>query len=156
MQNRIAYTNSHAHTEFIGGVMIPPGETREIDATHHPDYCAPGTGAGNDSPSHIVDVLLAGDVATLLAHVPVLSVDDLQELSDREQAGARRENVLSALAEQLLTLASEQVDGTGQGDGDVQPAGDAGGNAGSNTPASTTEQPKATAAKSTAKKAAGA
>lgn len=156
MQNRIAYTNAHAHTEFIGGVMIPPGETREIDATHHPDYCAPDTGAGHDSPSHIVDVLQAGDVATLLAHIPALGVDDLQELSDREQAGARRENVLSALAEQLLTLASAQVDGTGQGDGDGQPTEGTGGNAGTDTPATTTAQPKATAAKSTAKKAAGA
>lgn len=150
MQNRIAYTNNHAHTEFIGGVMIPPGETREIDATHHPDYQAPDAGASADSPAHhIVDVLLAGDVATLLAHVPALGADDLQELSDREQSGARRENVLSALAEQLLTLANEQVGGAEPGDGDMQPAS-------ADAPASTTELPKATVAKASAKKAAGA
>ncbi len=149
MSNRIAYTNPHAHTEYIGGVMIPPGETREIDPTHHPEYRAPDAQYAADAPQHIVDVLLAGDVATLLAHVPALGVDDLQELSDREQAGPRRENVLSALAEQLLTLASAQVDGPALGAGDVQPAG-------TDTPVSTTELSKAPAAKSTAKKAAGA
>lgn len=148
MQNRVAYTNPHAHPEYIGGVMIPAGETREIDATHHPDYRPTESGTAA-APQTIVEVLLAGDVATLLAHIPALGADDLQALSDREQAGARRENVLSALAEQLLTLASAQVDGTGQGDVDVQPAS-------ADTPASTAEQPKATGAKATAKKAAGA
>lgn len=144
MHNRIAYTNQHAHTEFIGGVMIPPGETREIDATHHPDYRAPDTITSSQRPAHIVDVLLAGDEATLLAHLPVLDTDDLQALSDREQAGARRERVLSALAEQLLTVASAQVDGTGLDDNN------------SDTPAETATQPKSGTAKTAAKKAAGA
>lgn len=142
MQNRVAYTNPHAHPEYIGGVMIPAGETREIDATHHPDY-RPSESGTAAAPQTIVEVLLAGDVATLLAHIPALGADDLQALSDREQSGARRENVLSALAEQLLTLASAQVDSPALGAGDVQPA-------------SAAEQPKATGAKATAKKAAGA
>lgn len=109
MQNRVAYTNPHKHPEYIGGVMIPAGETREIDATHHPDYRPPESGTA-DTPQHIVDVLLAGEAAKLLAHIPALGAEDLQLLSDREQEGARRKEVLSAIAVQLLTLASEQQD----------------------------------------------
>lgn len=110
MQNRIAYHNPHFYPEYIGGVMIPAGETREIDATQHPDYRAPESGTTSDVPRHIVDVLLAGDAANLLAHIPALGAEDLQQLSDREQEGARRKDVLSAIAVQLLTLASEQQD----------------------------------------------
>lgn len=109
MKNRVAYTNPHKHPEYIGGVMIPAGETREIDATHHPDYRPPESGTA-DTPQHIVDVLLAGEAANLLAHIPALGAEDLQLLSDREQEGARRKEVLSAIAVQLLTLASEQQD----------------------------------------------
>ncbi len=109
MKNRVAYTNPHKHPEYIGGVMIPAGETREIDATHHPDYRPPESGTA-EAPQHIVDVLLAGEAANLLAHIPALGAEDLQLLSDREQEGARRKDVLSAIAVQLLTLASEQQD----------------------------------------------
>lgn len=109
MQNRVSYHNPHSYPEYIGGVMIPACESREIDATHHPDYRPPESGTA-DTPQHIVDVLLAGEAANLLAHIPALGAEDLQLLSDREQEGARRKEVLSAIAVQLLTLASEQQD----------------------------------------------
>lgn len=155
MKNRVAYTNPHKHPEYIGGVMIPAGETREIDATHHPDYRPPESGTA-DTPQHIVDVLLAGDAANLLAHIPALGAEDLQLLSDREQEGARRKEVLSAIAVQLLTLASEQQDeqaGTGESQTDTaDPAVAAAG--GESAPAAASTDSKVATSKGT-KKAAG-
>lgn len=126
MQNRVSYHNPHSYPEYIGGVMIPACESREIEATHHPDYRPPESGTA-DTPQHIVDVLLAGEAANLLAHIPALGAEDLQLLSDREQEGARRKEVLSAIAVQLLTLASEQQDEKKDeqtGDGESQSVAD--------------------------------
>ncbi|EEG08239.1 hypothetical protein [Pseudogulbenkiania ferrooxidans] len=112
---KVPYPNTSKHTEFIGGVMIPPGEVRGIDPTHHPKYRAAEAMEETASAMHIVDVLLAGPVSHLLAALPSLAIEDVEQLGEREQEGAARKEVLAAVSERLLEHAAAQHNTTEQG-----------------------------------------
>ncbi|WP_024303315.1 hypothetical protein [Pseudogulbenkiania sp. MAI-1] len=112
---KIPYLNPHKHTEFIGGVMVPPGEAREIDPTHHPKYRAAEAESVQAEPTHIVDVLLAGTSAAILSALPSLAIEDVELLGELEQDRAARKEVLAAVAERLLEHAAAEHDTTLQG-----------------------------------------
>ncbi|MEN6082832.1 hypothetical protein [Chromobacterium piscinae] len=106
---KIPYYNDTEHYKTIGTMLVPPGETREVDASLLTDYAAADLALDDDAPVHIVDALLAGPLSELLSAIPVLAREDLEQLGEREQAEGRRKDVLAAVSERLLTLASESL-----------------------------------------------
>ncbi|MGY8624145.1 hypothetical protein [Chromobacterium violaceum] len=106
---KIPFYNDSEHYKTVGTQLIPPGETREVDATMLPGYAAAELALDDDAPVHIVDSLLAGSLHELLSAIPVLAREDLELLGEREQAEGRRKDVLAAVSERLLTLASESL-----------------------------------------------
>lgn len=107
---KIPVFNHSPHAVFIGGVMIPPGDTREVEETLHPGYRRGDEAPAGDEARHIVDVLLAGDEAALLAAIPTLAHEDLELLGEREQQGVAREAVLAAISGRLLEAAGSAAD----------------------------------------------
>ncbi|MEO9385314.1 hypothetical protein [Chromobacterium phragmitis] len=106
---KIPFYNDSEHYKTVGTQLIPPGETREVDATMLPGYAAAELALDDDAPVHIVDSLLAGSLHELLSAIPVLAREDLELLGEREQAEGRRKDVLAAVSERLLTAASEAL-----------------------------------------------
>ncbi|OWY40055.1 hypothetical protein CEK28_04790 [Xenophilus sp. AP218F] len=111
---KIPFYNDTDHYKTIGTQLIPPGEIREVDASLLPDFSAGDLGLDDDAPAHIVDVLLAGPLNELLATLPVLAREDLEQLGEREQQDGQRAEVLAAVAERLLALASAAQGEPGQ------------------------------------------
>lgn len=106
---KIPYYNDTDHYKTVGTMLVPPGETREVDASMLSDFSAADLALDDDAPVHIVDALLAGSLFELLSAIPVLAREDLEQLGEREQAEGRRKDVLAAVSERLLTLASESL-----------------------------------------------
>ncbi|MBA8735326.1 hypothetical protein [Chromobacterium violaceum] len=106
---KIPFYNDSEHYKTVGTMLIPPGETREVDATMLPGFAAAELALDEDAPVHIVDALLAGSLSELLSAIPVLAREDLEQLGEREQAEGRRKDVLAAVSERLLTVASEAL-----------------------------------------------
>lgn len=107
--NKIAYTNTTKQMQFFGGVMIPPGDTREIDPTHLPNYRPNVAEAIGDKAVHITDFLLSQSVPEILAALPTLDLEDAAQLGEKEQIGAGRKEILSAVSERLLTEANTKL-----------------------------------------------
>lgn len=115
---KVPFFNDSKHYKTIGTTLVPPGETREVDAALLSGY-QPLLAPEPDAPRHIVDVLLAGPVSELLAALPSLAREDLELLGQREQVEAARREVLGAVSELLLNAASDDQDTkgeTGQGE----------------------------------------
>lgn len=112
MQNLVPFTNETDFYVTVGLLTIPPGQTRGIEATLHPDYSAPA-----DSPAdELVEVdvseldlamqlLLAGNAESVLAAIADLADEELERLGELEQLGKSRKGVLGAVAEHLLNRA---------------------------------------------------
>lgn len=108
---KVPFFNDSPHYRTVGTVLIPPNEVREVDATLLPDY-QPETPFDEPAlPRPIVEVLLEGSQSALLASLPVLALEDLELLGEREQQGAARTAVLGAISEQLLSRAAATHDG---------------------------------------------
>lgn len=109
---KVPHFNDSDQVAFVGGVLIPPRDTRDVDPTLLPGYALSTADdvASPTGPQHIVDVLLQKSAAEILAAIPTLAPEDLEQLGEREQQGAARKEILAALAERLLTLASESHD----------------------------------------------
>lgn len=112
----VAVRNRGDTTLFVGGTMIPPGETRLLPAHHVPEYLRPG--APDPQPEPVVDLLaelLSGTVKEVAEALPGLDVDQLTEMEALEALReAPRKGVLAAIAEELLTRAAapdEPADG---------------------------------------------
>lgn len=115
---KVPFFNDSEHYKTIGTTLVPPGETREVDAALLSGY-QPLLAPEPDAPRHIVDVLLAGPVSELLAALPSLAREDLELLGQREQVEAARREVLGAVSQRLLDAASDDQDAhgeTGQGE----------------------------------------
>jgi hypothetical protein len=90
--------NDTAHTMYVGGCAIAPGEGREVFV---PD--APPAEAATEEPAEPdtdgpLHELLAGNVAAVAAGLEGLSADSLMRLRELEAAGLKpRKGVLEAL-----------------------------------------------------------
>lgn len=102
---KIPYHNTQNHAVFIGGVMVPSGETRLVDGSLLPPvpHQHPETVAADPLAE-----LLKGKVDEITAQLEHLSLDELERLGDMEQTGQQRKGVLGAVAERLLALSAEQ------------------------------------------------
>ena len=103
---KIAYQNTSDQPQYVAGQLVQPNETIWLPPADHPDHRVTGVDPAQPAPQHIVDVLLGGAESDLMAALPTLCDEDLDALGSREQDGAARQSVLSAVAETKLTRAN--------------------------------------------------
>ena len=109
---KIPVSNSTAMPIYVGAAMIPPGETRHFDEQDVPPHLRPAqeVAAEPEAPADPLAELLKGNVASVVAALPGLSVSDVERLGDMEQADLGRKGVLGAIAEQLM-IRAENTEG---------------------------------------------
>lgn len=103
--NRTHYHNTAAHPIYVGGVMIPAGASREVDARLVPGAAAATEEPEGEPPADPILALLDGNVAEVKAALPGLSDEDLDRLEAAEDNGKTRKGVLEAVAEERLARA---------------------------------------------------
>lgn len=108
---RIPYTNTTATAAYVAGVLIPPGETRMVDALQvsGPADPAEETPAPAQATDSILD-LLDRSVKDITAALPEISDDDLARLETAEQDGKTRKGVLEALAAERIRRAQQPAE----------------------------------------------
>lgn len=110
------YFNDTDHMVFVGGVMVPPSETRLVDGS----LIAAATAAAeqNDNAPEKLDAneidreklaeLLKNKQEDVLKALPDLNLAETEALGELEQVGQARKGILGAVAERLLASAAEQ------------------------------------------------
>lgn len=99
---KIPYTNDTAKFVHVGGVTIPPFDTREIDARMHPDY-KPRAAPAAEAPVSELAMILAGSVATIVKGFDALADEELAALRALEaRAEKPRTSLLKAIDEEVL------------------------------------------------------
>lgn len=104
----VPYTNTGKNNMHIGGKVITPGETREVDETLIPDF---GVSAGNPSNEDEIvrnplSDILAGSVKEVADALIALDMAQLDELDALEtNAEKPRKGVLEAIDNRRLELA---------------------------------------------------
>lgn len=100
--------NPTARTLFAGGVLIPPGEGREVDAVFLPPEApadAPAEAPEPDLRANLRE-LLKSPVKELLPQLEALGPDTLDQLEQLEgEAAQPRKTLLAAIAELKLERA---------------------------------------------------
>lgn len=108
---KIPCTNDTDKYITVGTVTIPPGQTRDVEETLHPDYHATQAEPESAAKVHPLAALLACTVPTIVEALPALALADLAQLAELENAGEKpRKTLLDAIAEQQLAKAGESVD----------------------------------------------
>lgn len=102
----VHHTNETKKFMHVGGVTIPPGETREVDAALLPDHTLDDA-LEPDIPADPLVQLMAGSVATITVALPSLSDADLTRADELEQAGVARKSMLTALSAEILRRAAD-------------------------------------------------
>ena len=118
--------NTTASPIWVCGVMIPPGEGREVEV---PDD-APAAPAPEPEvdPDDALRELLGGTVAQVKAALPGLGEETLKRLQALELAAAApRKGVAEALGDALIAIADEKLKGEDLSQGDGQGGGQDGG-----------------------------
>lgn len=110
--------NHTAGTIFVGGVLIPPGEGREVDELYLPPESPAAAAAGDaDAPPDLeanLRELLAHPLKDLLPQLEGLGTDTLDQLAALEGQAARpRTTLLSAIAELKLERAKAATEAAG-------------------------------------------
>lgn len=112
--HEIPVCNHKRHSIYVGGVMIPAGETRILPADRVPAHMLPRTVAesvatqANDIHAQLI-VLLKGkvdQVRAALGALPDAQLAMLASLEEKTNGGAGRKGVLEAIAEARLQRAS--------------------------------------------------
>lgn len=104
---------------WVGGQMVPPGETRLLPAHHVPAHLHPAapSAAPAPPPADPLTELLAGSVKDVVAALPGLDAEQLMELEGLEGLReAPRKGVLEAVAAALLQRAASPPAADGDGD----------------------------------------
>ncbi len=93
------YHNTGTAPVYIGGVCIPPGAAREVDARLVPGAVAPAAPAETGNP--LLD-LLDESVPAIIAELPKLTATEIDLLEAAEKSGKTRKGVLNAITEHRL------------------------------------------------------
>ena len=109
---KIAYQNTSDHPQYVAGQLVQPNETIWLSPADHPDHRVTGVDPAQPAPQHLVDVLLGGAESDLMAALPSLCDEDLDDLGSREQDGAARKAVLGEIAQIKLNRANAQHGGS--------------------------------------------
>lgn len=93
----------------VGNAVIPPGETRMVEAhLVPPDQQPEAVEATTPPPADAIAELAKANVGKIIAAIPTLTLFDLDELDAYEQSGKNRKSVLEAIA--LERLGREPAD----------------------------------------------
>ena len=106
---KIPYTNNTNKIQHIGTVMLFPGDSREVEETHLPDYKghAPAQAPEEDTALAALLALLDQSVPEIEQALPSLSLEELETLEQAEQNGKTRKTLIEAIAEERLSRASQ-------------------------------------------------
>lgn len=100
---------------WVGGVMIAPGEGREVEVADEAPILVEEAVADPDAALH---ELLGGNVATVVAGLDGLGAETLQRLQVLEAEAAKpRKGVLEALGNALIALADAKLKSDDLSDG---------------------------------------
>ena len=104
------YFNDTNHVVFLGGVMIPVGDTRLVDARllSEPIMAAVSMPEGTAID---LEALLQGTVAEVMLVLPDLSREEVEQLGELEQMGQARRGILGPVADRLLSSANADIGG---------------------------------------------
>lgn len=109
------YVNETAHTQFVGGRMIPPGEGRDVPlmflpATHRPEPEAPVLHTEPSIDELLADLLRLG-VKNIVVQLPGLTNEALDRLEALEREAqpphVPRKTLLEAVGAERLKRAAE-------------------------------------------------
>lgn len=107
--DKVAVTNINAMPIYVGGQMIPAGETRHFDEDQVPENLRPPKEEAEPeaAPMDPMQALAEGKVSDITAALPALNDADLEHLGEIEQAkgDAARKTLLSAIAEETIKRA---------------------------------------------------
>jgi hypothetical protein len=116
MNTKIPVSNNTAMPIYVGGLMIPPGETRHFEAHQVPAHLRPqpAEAAPEPAPADPLAELVKHKVADVAAALPDLSDEDLARVLELDAAdGNARKGVAEAVAAEQLRRAAEQSGGGG-------------------------------------------
>lgn len=122
--SKIPVKNNGAMPIWVGGTMIPAGETRHFDPHHVPPEHRPARAKAESEapPADPLQAIQSGSVKAIVAGIEALTDDELGRLEELEQAGgAPRKGVMEAIAAERLRRAAQ-----GQGGDDGTAAGNGG------------------------------
>lgn len=104
---KISYTNETRNFQHIGGVTIPPGETRDVDPSLLPDFKQEVATPELQLVDLIAD-LLKNNVKNISAELVNLSEQDLAHAASLEQDGQNRKSLIEAMMVENLRRATEK------------------------------------------------
>ena len=106
---KIPYTNNTKKIQHIGSVMLFPGDSREVEETHLPDFKshAPAAPPEEDTALAALLELLDRSVPEIEGALPSFSLEELETLEQAEQNGKTRKTLIEAIAEERLSRASQ-------------------------------------------------
>ncbi|MBA1147432.1 hypothetical protein H0Z60_10225 [Ectothiorhodospiraceae bacterium WFHF3C12] len=112
---KVPYSNDKPHPVHVGGKLIMPGDTREVDESLIP-RTAPAEPVEPVDPGDPLLALLDGSVKEVTDALPGLDDDQVRQLRAAEESGKTRSTLIAAIDETLLERAQART-GEGQGDG---------------------------------------
>ena len=103
--SKIAYTNTTDKIQHVGCVTLYPGDTREVEETHLPNFKKPDAEV-EQKKDPLLD-LLTGTVLAVTNALPDLSIEELDRLEAGEKATEKpRKGILEAITEEKLSRAA--------------------------------------------------
>jgi hypothetical protein len=103
--NKVHHHNTTAAPMYVGGVMIPPGAARLVDARLVPGAKPKTEPLPEGDP--LLDIL-DGSVPEVVARLDAVSAVGLNQLEAAEKNGKTRKGVLAGIAEERLRRATFQ------------------------------------------------
>ena len=111
--SEIPFENTGKTMRFIGGQMIPPGETRMVDTREVPGFVMPVDDTEDDQgpdTGEIIRTILGHNIPALKEVLPGLSNDELDLVETGEQAkDSPRQGALAAIAEERIRRAAAEI-----------------------------------------------
>ena len=115
---RVPIENNGQMPIYVGGVMIPPGETRHFeDDMLPPEFRAPAEVQAEPESLDPLLAVLEGTVAQIKHGLPDLSDEELDRLEMLEAEGKARKTLIEAIAEERLRRAEAKVTPPAGGEG---------------------------------------
>lgn len=110
----VAVSNTGSSPIFVGGYMIPPGETRIFSESQvPPEYLKPAVVADEPAPFDPLGDFLTGKADAVKVGIPALSDNELARAEVLEAEGKARKGVLEAIAAEKLARAEKAAGGAG-------------------------------------------
>lgn len=115
---RVPIENNGQMPIYVGGVMIPPGETRHFeDDMLPPEFRAPAEGQAEPEALDPLLAVLGGTVDHIKLGLPDLGDEELDRLEMLEAEGKARKTLIEAIAEERLRRAEAKVTPPAGGEG---------------------------------------